>query len=305
MADAKAERAVSTIVTSALTGIVTQGDQFIINDSPWYYRKRKGGVSPCVVNSASFISKAFQSNLALHAGWQGETCIDGQDIDGFGVLPGEGLGYHLEKSDVVPFLEAYIRLSQLPEYELSRLFPLYYGMFVQRQCFSLDSIDTNLHDFFHKTAFSGEIKVGVEFETGNTASAYRAFNKLNNLFRKGEIDAGVFVTSIDKDSCSSRIWPSSNRNGSFQELERRKYQDNINLPMLELAFSPDDFSRKVEYLSESGGLYCPIKTEQVIEEALNKQRKQFEVYRGENGEELLKLIADEIGPCGEDRPKEH
>jgi hypothetical protein len=83
---------------------------------------------------------------------------------------------------------------------------------------------------------------------------------LNFLFRKGEIDAGVFITSRDKQSTAARIWPVSNRNGSFEELERRNYRETISFPSWELSFAPDGVSQTAPYLARDGTTYEPVNT---------------------------------------------
>ena len=87
----------------------------------------------------------------------------------------------------------------------------------------------------------------MEFETGNIASSFRAISKLNNLFDIGEIDIGVFITSEDKTS-STKIWPSSNRNGSIEELNKRKFIQSIKFPAIIVGFAPDGWDENVGFL---------------------------------------------------------
>ena len=75
----------------------------------------------------------------------------------------------------------------------------------------------------------------------NIASSFRSLYKLGFLYSESEIDAGVFITSIDKNNCATRIWPVSNRNGSFQELKQRNYKRMVVLPLWEFGFAPDGF----------------------------------------------------------------
>ena len=75
----------------------------------------------------------------------------------------------------------------------------------------------------------------------NIASSFRSLYKLGFLYSEFEIDAGVFITSIDKNNCATRIWPVSNRNGSFQELKQRNYKRMVVLPLWEFGFAPDGF----------------------------------------------------------------
>ena len=49
-------------VTAALESLVTVGSKFIVNDTKWYI-DRNGVPKPCVMNSAEFLSKRFQTTL--------------------------------------------------------------------------------------------------------------------------------------------------------------------------------------------------------------------------------------------------
>ena len=159
-------------------------------------------------------------------------------------------------------------------------------MYIKREMFTLERIPKELHHYFIKTQSSIKLRVGVEFETGNIGSSFRAILKLNNLFLKQHIDIGVFITSNDKNNCATRIWPVSNRNGSFVELENRNYLDNVNLPLVEFGFSPDSFSSKALYLGENGELFAPKRTDRKI----TFKGRVYSVYLGANDEEILKLI---------------
>ena len=74
--------------------------------------------------------------------------------------------------------------------------------------------------------------------------------KLSVLFGTGKIDAGVFITSLDKSKAATRIWPARNRNGSFQELQQRQYRVFAELPLWEIGFAPDGFSSTAKYLDK-------------------------------------------------------
>ena len=110
---------------------------------------------------------------------------------------------------------------------------------MKRGCFNLSGLDPSFHASFRQGTGTVPLRVGLEFETGNIASSFRSLNKLNFLFREGEIDAGVFITSADKGTTAARIWPMSNRNGSFEELERRNYRETISFPVWKFSFAPD------------------------------------------------------------------
>lgn len=282
---------IETVIFNSLNNITTINDEFIINDTDWYAKKRKGGISPCVVNEAGFISKKFQSNLASIQNWSGETKVDGQNIDGFGKLIYEHhtyISYKLKEDKFLEFLKKYLYINNFPEYLISKYFAIFYAMYEKREIFTLDCIPEVLHEYFIPYATKNDkcIRIGVEFETGNTSSAYRAFFKLNSLFAKNIIDVGIFITSKNKKDCAARIWPQSNRNGSFEELQKRNYRDNILLPMLEFEFEPDSFSKNAPYLKENGTLYIPYDTK-TTEEYNNEK---YQVFIGSNNDKIMKRI---------------
>ncbi|TMO80054.1 hypothetical protein CWC16_09655 [Pseudoalteromonas sp. S3776] len=274
---------VYTAVEGALQGITTSGEEFVVNDTTWFARNRKGSVTSCVVNSAQYMSKKFQYNLASYNGWKGETRLDRQNFDGFGLVQAEGAVYTLDEKVIVEFIKKYLLAINQPEYLISKYFSVFYGMYVKRNFFNLNGVPDELHGYFTNSSSSESIRIGVEFETGNIGSSFRALMKLNNLFLKGFIDVGVFITSNDKENCSARIWPSSNRNGSFAELENRNFRDNVHLPLIEIGFSPDRFSNNIGYLSERGGLYLPLATgSSIVHKSIN-----YKVYLGDNNDEIL------------------
>lgn len=134
------------------------------------------------------------------------------------------------------------------------VFSSLYQKYMARRCF-LPSENLAPYKNLLATSLGMEkIRIGLEFETGNIASSFRAFSKLNSLFRLGKIDAGVFITSKDKSTTACRLWPVSNRNGSFEELEKR----NIALPMFEFSFCPDGYSHHAPYLGSGGNTYFLI-----------------------------------------------
>ncbi len=69
-------------VTAALESIITVGSEFIVNDTLWHI-DRNGVPKPCVMNSAEFLSKRFQTVLRDQYGWRIDDTIDGQEIDGY------------------------------------------------------------------------------------------------------------------------------------------------------------------------------------------------------------------------------
>jgi hypothetical protein len=144
------------------------------------------------------------------------------------------------------------------------------------------------HGYFEPAPGPSSLRIGLEFETGNIASSFRSLNKLNLLFRKDLLDAGVFITARDKQSTATRIWPVSNRNSSFEELERRNYQEMISFPIWEFAFAPDGVSPTAPYLGRDGATYQPIKTGRIETSA----DIAYEVWSGD-GKQLLRRIAGE------------
>ncbi len=275
-------------ISSSLKSITTIGDKFIINDSLWYFPKRRGGVAPCVVNSASFISSRFQKALSTIDRWQGETTIQKQSFDGFGELKLTGFAYSLNKEHLMDVLETTLKANGADDSAIGTMFTRFYGMYIKRTLFDIQQIPEKLHSYFIQHNVNQTIRVGVEFETGNIASSFRALQKLDYLFSNNEIDAGVFVTSLNKKDCAARIWPTSNRNGSFSELAERNYRQNVALPLWEIGFQPDDFRDTAPYLGSDGSTFTPTKTGKT--KSIGKKR--YEIWIGENGEQLLKLIKE-------------
>jgi hypothetical protein len=130
-----------------------------------------------------------------------------------------------------------------------------YQMYVARTCFDIGTLAAKYHPHFTKTTDPKKLRIGLEFETGNIASSFRALTKLGFLYRLGKIDAGVFITATDKQNVAARIWPSANRNGSFEELSARRYRDTIYFPVWEFGFAPDQYDRSAPYLGPKKTTY--------------------------------------------------
>lgn len=268
-------------VFSALDDIKTINDKFIVNDTLYFRRQRTKKVTPCVMNSATYISSRFQNNLEKIENCQGETKLDGQAFDGYIEIPYEGLGYKIKNpNDLLQVIHKYIEINDLPPKSVYTLFPMFYGMYVERGFYDINSLSF-AEDMFEAVVIKTNFRVGVEFETGNVASSFRAINKLYTLFQSNIIDCGCFITSQDKGSCATRIWPVSNRNGSFQELEQRNYRDQISLPLIAIGFSPDGFDDTAPFLSRRDALYTPTFTGKLDESG------KYKAFLGEDGEELL------------------
>ncbi len=233
----------------ALKAIRTRGNDFIVNDRPWLWQNPAGKIMPCVANSAKFITKTFQGYLENHLGWKAEKSLNGQDIDAYKEFTGDFDVFSLDPARLVDLLTAY------EQYYGKSSGPIASSIHVQHCLNAAPALSHDLLPFIgffqaHKKTMT--LRVGVEFETGNIASSFRAANKLDYLYRAGLIDLGIFITSNDKSNCAARIWPVSNRNGSFEELERRGFADGMAVPLWQIGFVPDGFYQAAGYLAEDG-----------------------------------------------------
>lgn len=237
-------------------------ERYEINDSLWFAPKMDGEtitkLSPKVVNTAEYISKRFQAEL-MKQNWEIEKELDDQRIDGYFELDYNGQYLHLDKDE---FLEVINYLNVEDENYPEQVSMLY-------KCFYKMSFPYNTTYFTGKLSKIGipktinrKLRIGLEFETGNIASSFRAVSKLNYLFDKGFIDIGAFITSIDKKT-STRIWPSSNRNGSIEELNNRKVISQINFPYLVYGFEPESYSRNSLYLAKTGKYKIDLNDEEI------------------------------------------
>lgn len=238
-------------VFCALESVTTVEDKFIINDTDWYWLNQRDKIMPTAVNSAQFISKRFLKSLEAN-GWSSEKTIAGQTIDSFIEVEIEGEQYSLSEGKFLPLLNE-MRNSGVDNY--GRLSTYIFENYVQRKNPIKDEIVSTFESFFTITSGKKSFQIGLEFETGNIASSFRAITKLDGLYKTGKIDVGVFITSHDKANCSHRIWPPSNRNGSFQELDNRHYQNSRSYPAIDISFKPDGFDKNAEYLRDDGTTY--------------------------------------------------
>jgi hypothetical protein len=268
--------------TLALNRITTINNKFIINDSLYYKSQNNKRPSPCVVNSANFVSKKFQFELSLIENCHGETKINNQSFDGLINIEHSGDGYTIkDKNNILNIVHQYIINEKLPSKTVYTLFPLFYGMYVERGYYNLLPKLNFARDLFKVEKVNQVFKVGVEFETGNIASSFRAINKLNTLFHEKEIDCGCFITSNDKCNGATRIWPVSNRNGSFEELINRNYVDQISLPLVAIGFTPDKFCKEAPFLGFGGNLYTPVDTGRL------NSTGEYKIFVGDREEEIL------------------
>jgi hypothetical protein len=214
--------------------------KFVVNPKH-FYGKQKGKLTRAVINSANYISGRFQGRLS-ELDWILERKLLNQKIDGY-------KEYKLESEDVVaiykneygevlkeidPDIENYLNI-------VSDLHSRYY----KRNAFT-QSEDFPKKGFTHVSS-SIKVRVGLEFETGNIASSFRAIGKMNVLYENDKIDVGVFITSIDK-KVSTNIWPSSNRNGSIEELRNREFMTQIKFPAIIIGFAPDKWDESALFL---------------------------------------------------------
>lgn len=268
----------------ALKSIVTQRRRFVVNDSAWFSRRPNGKVTPIVMNMAKFISARILDTLEQKRRWKQRITILDQEIDGWIELesPGKKLRIPADRNFVEFFHRHFAKSGETsPRKEFLRCWHNYVRVGIR----DLKEVAAEFQRFFRPLEADEEkIKIGLEFETGNIASSFRALNKLETLFVTEKIDYGVFITSIDKEHAAARIWPQSNRNGSFQELERRNYKNNLTVPLWEFGFEPDAFDQTSPYFNTES-TYFPIATGRRCE----YEGVQYEVFlRGQ--EEVLKPV---------------
>jgi hypothetical protein len=250
-------------VTQALKHEIEQSfsifldNPFIINDTAWF-EYTEGKIKPRVTNCAEYISKKFQKGLE-HFEWFSDYKLKNQEIDGYKEFIFPNITVHtISEANLrnlllaMPFDENFKKAISL----------LYSCNFEKQKYLAPAGFDLQLFD---QSQILTPIRVGLEFETGNIASSFRALSKLNFLFEENQIDLGIFITS-DSKKVSTRIWPSSNRNGSLQELRQRMFLKDVRLPILICGFAPDGWDMKSSYLG-------------------NKERYQIETDR----EEILNL----------------
>lgn len=211
---------------------------FIVNPTK-YSKIQDNKLMPAVINSAKYISKRFQDRLK-DLTWKIDYTISDQEIDGYIEL--ECVNHqaaYLKKENFIYLLNEIDPDSDNYLFKVSSLYSKYY---IKRMFNPSKNTER-----FTGTIENVMIKIGLEFETGNIASSFRAISKLNHLFDIGKIDIGVFITSEDKAS-STKIWPSSNRNGSIEELNKRKFLQSIKFPAIIIGFAPDGWDSNIGFL---------------------------------------------------------
>jgi len=248
-------------IKKSLNEIYTINKEFIVNDTKWYWKNTKNKLKPSVVNSAKYISSHFQNNL-LRRSWEKDKTIDNQEIDGFKIFEIESELFKLNEDNYLELLTL-LKNDGYKDYGIQS--SKIYKDFVINGTFKINMEFSKYKKYFMKIKRKS-FNVGLEFETGNIASSFRAIQKLDGLYQKNFIDIGVFITAIDKSNCSARIWPQSNRNGSFQELSQRNYNEQREYLAIDIGFEPDSFSDKAPYLGEDGEIFKMQATGKVLNE---------------------------------------
>ncbi|NCN27294.1 hypothetical protein GW915_06930 [bacterium] len=246
-------------------------EKFIVNPSIWHnlVKNKKGQLNaqPRVINSADYLTKRIGKSLT-ELGWMAgakEKTINNQRIDGYLEIDYQGPMFKIPRESFVSFI-AFLEKeipSAIKNGDIRKAFNFYYNFYYASSWVDPKYLGIESCNYFKPTN-SRPIRIGLEFETGNIASSFRALHKLEGLFAEGLIDFGVFITSIDRANTSGKIWPLSNRNGSFEELKNRKYSENYLLPRLDIGFSPDAYSEKAKYLSHDGSLFDLEKTNSTV-----------------------------------------
>ncbi len=76
----------------------------------------------------------------------------------------------------------------------------------------------------------------------------------------------------------------SNRNGSFQELERRGFAAGLAVPLWQVGFAPDGFDKAAGYLADDGTLYKMAKSGR----SRTIKGVEYEIWRDVKGQERLR-----------------
>ena len=285
-------------IAKAFSTLITINDSFIINDSKWFAFNDRKAITPCVMNAANFISGKFLQSLK-DLGWNKQpklanTSIEDQELDAYIEFPSDSRSFCRVREDDFPrFFYEYFHQNQLQlkstlSNSVDVLFSTMYHAYCRRAVpFDDIIISRDLRVFFQNSQPTHEsIRVGLEFETGNIASSFRAINKLNLLYSENLIDVGVFITCLNKSNAATRIWPVSNRNGSFEELQNRDYKNRVIVPLLEIGFEPDGFCKQAPYLSSKGSLYFP----QLTDNSFNVNGIMYKEYITDTNKAVLQPI---------------
>jgi hypothetical protein len=261
-------------ILDSLNAIRTRGDKFVVNPTRWY-AKDGGSAKARVMNRAPFLSKTFQESLRSR-GWEIEKGLDGQRIDAYKVIvANRHKGRFLDRERYIELVRRLVPRENPLGIKAPPVLEAYYW-YVQRKKFGLPGWEGADNALFLATEEREmDFRIGVEFETGNIASSFRALLKLNLLFQLGKIDVGIFVTSISRADGATKIWPPSNRNGSFEELAQRQYDRLVYFPIWEFGFAPDEYDDHAPYFHDMGKFYVPQIAEGTF---IDSRGREFDIY---------------------------
>lgn len=239
---------------------------FIINDTKWF-EFSSGKLKPRVTNKAEYISKKFQNGLEKY-GWHIDHKLLNQEIDGYKEFQISGIkGFTISEENFRLLLST----LHLDDKFLKIITCIYLCNFLKNLYLNPPLVDQKL---FQEISTTAKVRVGLEFETGNIASSFRALSKLNFLFLENAIDIGIFITSNSKN-VSTRIWPSANRNGSLEELNQRKFLEDIRLPILICGFEPDKWDNTAQYLGNKDRYQIIAETSKTIDLNSGQQKRML------------------------------
>ena len=270
-------------VETALHNVSTVNGRFVVNDTEWFWQNPAGKIKPSVVNSAKFITNRFQAYLHDDLGWIPEKKISDQAVDAYKEFEANFHLYSIPEEAYLELLDAYQKLFGKSAGPIATSI---HQKYCDGGSAELNKHLLSLEHFFERKLENKKLRVAIEFETGNIASSFRAANKLEYLFNEGKIDLGIFITSNDKPNCAARIWPVTNRNGSFQELENRGFGASLTVPIWFVGFEPDEFDRSAPYLAEDGTTYQLKNTERKIEVS----GKRYEIWKDLKNQDRLRSI---------------
>lgn len=252
-------------ITASLKAVETEPGRFIINDTHWFKLNAQGKPTPCVMNAAEFISRKFETYLRDTYGWQTQFTSDAQRIDGYKPYVQSETSYYISRNEYRKLIIKY--WEDHPEENIEKAMREVKEMYIVRRKYDIQNWEEQYRLFFTPASVEetseSNFNAGLEFETGNIASAFRSFLKLSTLYEQGVLDLGVFVTTVR--AAAHRIWPVSNRNVTYEELVNRRYKNTIKFPVIEFVFQPDDYSAHAAYLHRDGTTYTPQNTGQKIE----------------------------------------
>jgi len=227
--------------------MTTNGVEFVGNDTCWYQKTPTYKLTPTALNSAHFLSKTFLSNLKAR-NWEIEKNIDGQTFDAYFESAQNIDVFDVSVADYPAVIAtAWTTPRENDEYAL--VISKAWQELVQRGFSISDAkIPNNLYTNFLSSKKQRTLRVGLEFETGNIASCFRSITKLGVLYKARKIDFGILISFNDKANSACRLFPSSNRNGSFEELDKRHFENVVDFPLWQIGFEPERFDPNAPYL---------------------------------------------------------